>query len=139
MIHQTIRDRYITVVLAIFGSYSTVIGLFMMVAPREFFESLGAFGIRNDHYIFDAASFELPMGLLLWAAIWLQSWRRPALIYATAHWALHAVSHGIDTDHADGQAVGLAEFGGLVLGTTALIAAVFAVRRRDGVGCKETR
>jgi hypothetical protein len=83
-----------------------LLGLFMLLAPGEFFVTLGAFGPRNDHYIFDNASFELPLGLLLLAAVRWRSWRVPALSFATAHWALHALSHFVDTNHADGQIVG---------------------------------
>lgn len=128
MIHgQTrTRSRYVDVVLIAFGAYSVVIGLFMMLAPGAFFDTLGEFGPRNDHYIFDTATFELPLGLLLLAALRWPTWRVPALSYATAHWALHALSHIIDTDHADGTVVGLLEFAGLALGTVLLAVACAA-------------
>lgn len=107
-----------------FGVYSTLIGLFMLLAPGAFFDTLGAFGPRNDHYIFDNASFELPLGLLLLAAVRWPTWRTPALVMATLHWALHSLSHIIDTGHADGRLVGLLEFVGLALGTILLIVAL---------------
>ncbi|OMC05093.1 hypothetical protein A5733_20435 [Mycobacterium sp. NS-7484] len=113
--------RYPEVVLAVFGVYSVALGVFMLVAPGVFFETLGAFGTRNDHYIFDNASFELPLGLLMLAALRWRSWRVPALAFATAHWALHALSHLVDTDHAAGSWVGWLEAGGLVF-TTVLLA-----------------
>jgi hypothetical protein len=104
----------------------------MLLAPGEFFVTLGAFGPRNDHYIFDNASFELPLGLLLLAAVRWRSWRVPALSFATAHWALHALSHLVDTNHADGQIIGWLEFVGLAFGTVVLAfacaAAVSAMR-----------
>ena len=52
--------RYVGVILIVFGVYSVVLGLFMVIAPGTFFDTLGSFGIRNDHYIFDNASFEFP-------------------------------------------------------------------------------
>ena len=109
------------VVLVVFGFYSVALGLFKLVAPGLFFDTLGTFGVRNDHYIFDNASFELPLGLLMLAAVRLRSWRVPTLAFATAHWALHAVSHLVDTDHAAGTWVGVLEAAGLVC-TTALLA-----------------
>ena len=109
------------VVLVVFGAYSVALGLFMLVAPGAFFDTLGAFGVRNDHYIFDNASFELPLGLLLLGALRWPRWQVPALAFATAHWGLHALSHLIDTDHAAGSWVGWLEAGGLVF-TTALLA-----------------
>ena len=101
------RFRYVDVVLIVFGVYSVLIGLFMMLAPGPFFETLGQFGVRNDHYIFDNATFELPLGVLLLAAVRWPTWRVPALAFATLHWSLHALSHIIDRHHGAGQWVGL--------------------------------
>ncbi|CQD02095.1 hypothetical protein A5731_21570 [Mycolicibacterium conceptionense] len=113
--------RYPEVVLAVFGVYSVGLGAFMLVAPGTFFDTLGAFGVRNDHYILDNASFELPLGLMMLAALKWPQWRVPALAFATAHWALHSLSHLIDTNHAAGNWVGWLEAAGLVV-TTALLA-----------------
>ena len=111
------RSRYVEVILVVFGFYSVGLGLFMIVAPGLFFDTLGAFGVRNDHYIFDNASFELPLGLLLLAALRWSAWRVPALAFATAHWALHALSHLVDTHHRAGTGVGWLEFAGLAIST----------------------
>ncbi|WP_395309493.1 hypothetical protein V4U86_01225 [Mycobacterium sp. AMU20-3851] len=124
------------VVLLVFGIYSVVLGIFMLVAPGVFFETLGAFGVRNDHYIFDNASFELPLGLLMLAAVRLPGWRVPALAFATAHWALHAVSHLVDPHHGAGEWVGWLEAAGLVF-TTCLLAIALSksiVEQKVGVG-----
>jgi hypothetical protein len=118
------RSRFVIAVLLAFGVYSTLMGLFMLAAPGAFFDTLGAFGPRNGHYIFDNASFELPLGLLLLAALRWPTWRVPALAFATLHWALHALSHIVDTGHADGRLVGLLEFVGLALGTILLAVAL---------------
>jgi hypothetical protein len=129
------RSRFVTAVLFAFGSYSVLIGLFMMVSPGVFFDTLGSFGVRNDHYIFDNATFELPLGLLLLAAARWPSWRIPALAFATTHWGLHAMSHGIDPHHADGTAVGWLEFAGLVVATALLaIALRYSVNDRPSGG-----
>ncbi|OBK28265.1 hypothetical protein A5634_20750 [Mycobacterium asiaticum] len=125
------RSRYIEIILLVFGLYSVGLGLFMIAAPGVFFDSLGAFGARNDHYIFDNASFELPLGLLLLAALRWPSWRVPALAFATAHWFLHALSHLVDTNHRAGAWVGWLEFAGLALSTGWLAIALWlSVTRR---------
>lgn len=124
------RSRYVEVILLVFGFYSVGLGLFMIVAPGAFFDSLGAFGVRNDHYIFDNASFELPLGLLLLAALRWPAWRVPALAFATTHWALHALSHLVDTGHRDGATVGWLEFAGLVIATAWLAGALWVATRR---------
>ncbi|MDO3636797.1 hypothetical protein [Mycolicibacterium arseniciresistens] len=123
MTTATVRapSRYAEVVLVVFGVYSVLVGLFMLVAPGAFFDTLGNFGVRNDHYIFDNASFELPLGLMMLAAARWPSWRVPALAFAALHWALHAVSHLVDPHHGAGNWVGWLEAAGLVI-TTAILA-----------------
>jgi hypothetical protein len=108
--------------LIVFGVYALAIGLFMLFAPGTFFDTLGNFGVRNDHYIFDNATFEIPQGLMLLAAARRPSWRVPALAFATVHWALHALSHLIDPHHGAGDWIGWLEAGALV--ATAAILAV---------------
>lgn len=120
------RSRFVEVTLIAFGVYSVVLGLFMMLSPGTFFDTLGAFGVRNDHYIFDNASFELPLGLLLLAASRWPSWRVPALAFATLHWGLHALSHILDTHHHSGDSVGFLEFAGLAVATVILALALRA-------------
>jgi hypothetical protein len=125
------RARYVEVILVVFGVYSVLLGLFMFVAPGTFFDTLGSFGVRNDHYIFDNATFEFPLGLMMLAAVRWQSWRVPALAFATLHWGLHALSHTIDPHHAAGEAIGWLEAGGLV-GTTVLLAIALRASIVDG-------
>jgi len=120
------RTRYVEVILIVFGLYSVVLGLFMFLAPGTFFDTLGSFGVRNDHYIFDNASFEFPLGLMMLAALRWPSWRVPALAFATLHWGLHALSHIIDPHHAAGDSVGWLEAAGLVVTTVFLAIALRA-------------
>jgi hypothetical protein len=57
------KSRTVVAVLVIYGIYSTVGGLVMLLfAPGFLFDTIGGFGVRNGHYIFDLASFELPLG-----------------------------------------------------------------------------
>lgn len=117
---------FVEVTLVVFGIYALGIGLFMMFAPGTFFDTLGNFGIRNDHYIFDNASFEVPQGLMLLAAVRWRTWRVPALAFATLHWALHTISHVVDPHHGAGDWVGWLEAGGLAVTTVILAIALRA-------------
>jgi hypothetical protein len=117
---------FVEVTLVVFGLYSLAIGLFMMFAPEAFFDTLGTFGIRNDHYIFDNATFEVPQGLMLLAALRWRTWRVPALAFATLHWALHTISHIVDPHHGAGDWVGWLEAGGLAVTTVILAIALRA-------------
>ena len=116
----------VEVTLIVFGLYALSVGLFMMFAPGAFFDTLGNFGVRNDHYIFDNATFEVPQGLMLLVAVRWPTWRTPALTFATLHWALHAISHLIDPHHGAGEWIGWLEAGGLVLTTLILAMALRA-------------
>jgi hypothetical protein len=118
------RAGFVEVTLIVFGLYALTVGLFMLFFPGPFFDTLGTFGVRNDHYIFDNASFEIPQGLMLLAAIRWPSWRVPALSFATLHWALHALSHIIDPHHGAGDLIGWLEAGGLVVTTVILALAL---------------
>jgi predicted anti-sigma-YlaC factor YlaD len=120
------RAPYVEVALIVFGVYSVLSGLFMIVAPGTFYDTLGNFGVRNDHYIFDVAAFELPLGLMLLAAVRWPSWRVPALAFATLHWGLHALSHIVDPHHGAGDWIGWLEAAGLVLSTAILAMALRA-------------
>ena len=114
---------------------SLALGLFMMFLPGMFFDTLGTFGVRNDHYIFDNATFEIPQGLLLLAAVRRASWRVPALAFATVHWALHSISHIVDPHHGAGDLIGWLEAGALVATTVILaIALRAAVNAEKGAG-----
>jgi hypothetical protein len=104
------KTRVVVAVLVIYGVYSTVLGLVMIFAPGFMFETVGGFGIRNGHYIFDLASFELPLGLMYLAAIKWPGWRVPTLAFAAAHYVLHAISHLIDIGNATPPWVGAFDF-----------------------------
>jgi hypothetical protein len=120
------RAGFVEVTLVVFGLYALAIGLFMLFCPATFFDTLGTFGLRNDHYIFDNATFEIPQGVLLLAAVRRVTWRVPALAFATLHWALHSISHIVDPHHGAGDAIGWLEAGGLVATTVILAVALRA-------------
>ena len=123
------KTRVVVAVLVIYGVYSTVLGLVMLLAPGFLFDTVGGFGIRNDHYIFDLAGFELPLGVMYLAAVKWPGWRVPTLSFATAHYVLHAISHLIDIGNASPPWVGVFDFVAIAVGLVAhAIALWFAVQ-----------
>jgi hypothetical protein len=120
------RGGFVEVTLIVFGVNALGLGMVMLFAPGPIFETIGTFGVRNDHYIFDNASFEIPQGLLLLAAVRRVSWRVPALAFATLHWALHSLSHIVDPHHGAGDLIGWIEAGSLVFTTVILAIALRA-------------
>lgn len=111
------KSAVVVTVLLVYGIYSTLLGLAMIVAPGFFFDTVGGFGARNDHYIFDTAAFELPLGLSYLAAIRWPGWRVPVLAFATLHYVLHAISHLIDLATANMYWVGVFDFVVIAIGT----------------------
>jgi hypothetical protein len=110
----------INVGLVAFGAYLVGIAVWGVVAPGRFYEELGRFGARNDHYIHDVAAFQAATGVLLLLAVRRPTWRVPALTLASLEFGLHAISHVIDLNDADPQWVGVLELVGLVFGTAVL-------------------
>ncbi len=106
--------------LLAFGIYQIALGLFMVIAPGTFFDELAAFGARNDHYIRDLATFELPLAVLFLVAAFRPGWRVPALAFGALHWALHAVSHLLDIGDADPEWLGPFDFIAITIGTALL-------------------
>lgn len=127
------RDWLRTGLIA-FGAYQVALGLLQVVAPGTFFEEIGPFGARNDHYIRDDATWELALGFALVVAARLPSWRVPVLVFAIVHFALHTVNHVVDAGEAEPGWVGVADALALALGTGLLWALLAASRRREAAG-----
>lgn len=122
------KTRIVVAVLWIYGIYSTVLGVVMIGAQDFFFATVGGFGVRNSHYIFDLAGFELPLGLMYLAAIRWPSWRVPTLTFATAHYVLHSVSHLVDIGNASTPWIGVFDFVAIAVGTVAHAIALWFAR-----------
>ncbi len=123
----------IKVGLIVFGLPSLLLGLMMAFAPGAFFELIGPYGVRNDHYIHDTASFQIALAVLLLVALRLPSWQVPALVGNGIQWGLHTISHTIDVGGADPHWIGYFDLIALLAGTTLLILLAAAVARRERV------
>jgi hypothetical protein len=129
---RTARDNVVRAGLVVFGLYLVGIALFAAVAPETFFEEVGPFGARNDHYIHDVAAFQGAVGVFLLLAVRRPTWRAPALAVASLQFALHALSHLVDIGDADPRWLGVAEFIGLALATAILVWLLVRARRAVG-------
>lgn len=113
-------DRRLRVGLAFFGGVYVVTALFMIVAPGTFFDEVGPWGSRNDHYVRDLATYNLALGVVLLAALRFRSWRAPALAAAALQYAAHAVNHLVDISEADPEHIGPPTFAAIALGAILL-------------------
>lgn len=112
--------------LGAFALYNLALGLFMLIAPGAFFELIGPFGERNDHYTRDNATFGLALGVAALIAVRVRSWRLPVLVVLAVQFSLHAVNHLVDITAAQPQVVGPIDFALITLG--AVLAVFLAVR-----------
>ena len=82
--------------LIAFAAYHFAIAALMIFAPHTFFTAIGPFGVQNDHYLRDTATFNLAFGASLAIAYRRVSWRTPILCCVALQFALHAVNHLAD-------------------------------------------
>ena len=93
--------------LRILGVLQLAQGAFMVVAPSDFYDLVGPFGVYNDHYIRDVSTFYLALGAVMLVAADRQGWRAPVLAFAALQAGLHTINHIIDVGDADPVGVGV--------------------------------
>jgi hypothetical protein len=125
------KDGALRVLLVVFGVSQLALGLLMVVAPGTFFEEIGPYGTRNDHYLGDLASFYLALGAVALVASRRPAWRVPVLACATLQYALHSLNHVIDVGEADPRWLGPANLVSLVL-TAGLLGWLLTAANRSG-------
>ena len=127
------NERVLRIGLIAFGTLNLALGALMTLAPGEFYEKIGEYGVENGHYIGDVGAFYVAAGVGLLLAVGRPSWRAPLLVVSTIWYGLHAVNHLIDIDEAAKEGRGIADTVLLVLGTLALAwLAREATRAEDG-------
>jgi hypothetical protein len=133
-------ERDLRIGLFFFGGVNLLIGLSQFFTPGWFFDNIGPYGLRNDHYIGDVGSFYIAAGGALLFSISRPSWRGPLLYLGAAWYALHAVNHVFDVgDDNKGDAHGIAQTVLLAIGAAALYyLARVADRGEPSSGTSET-
>jgi hypothetical protein len=86
--------------LLVIASVQVVIGALLWLVPGFFFEAIGPYGVRNDHYMGDLATWYLANGAALFVAVRRVSWRMPVLFLTALQYALHSVNHLLDVGEA---------------------------------------
>ena len=120
--------------LIVIGAYHLGLGALMVLAPDTFFAEIGPFGVQNDHYIRDTATYNLAAAAVLFAAARLRSWRVPVLAFLVIQFALHSINHLVDIDEATPESLGVADFVGLLAGTVLLVVLLRLARRSTRTG-----
>jgi hypothetical protein len=108
------------ILLIVFAVTQILIGLLLWLTPGFFYDEIGPFGPRNDHYMGDLATFYLALGIAGLLALGRPSWRVPVLSLAVIAYALHSLNHLIDVGDADPSWLGPADLAAVFLGTLVL-------------------
>ena len=106
--------------LIVFAAAQVVLGLLLWFTPGFFFDEIGPYGTRNDHYMGDLATWYLALGGVALASVRQVSWRVPVLALAFVQNALHSVNHLIDVGEAEPSWLGPVNLVSLVLVTVLL-------------------
>jgi hypothetical protein len=116
------RDGSIVVAgLVAFALVNLVLAAMLAFAPHAFFEDVGPYGARNDHYMRDLATFYAATGIAGLIAIRRCSWRTPVLWLLAIEYGLHTINHLVDIDAAHSSWLGPANFASLAVATVALV------------------
>ncbi|HYP47287.1 MAG TPA: hypothetical protein VEQ61_01495 [Thermoleophilaceae bacterium] len=124
-------QRALPPLLAAFGAGQILLGALLWLTPGFFFEQIGPYGERNDHYMADVASFYLALGVVALVAVRRASWRVPVLAFSVLQYALHSLNHLIDVDEADPGWLGPVNLASLAL-TAALLGWLLARQGEAG-------
>ncbi len=109
------RDDLVPLGLLTYGALQLAQGAWMLTSPGTFFDAIGPFGARNDHYTRDAATWSLALGAaLLLTGLRARRERGAAagaagalLLFAALQTGLHAANHLADLGEADPRWVGV--------------------------------
>jgi hypothetical protein len=92
--------------LGVFGGAQVLLGALLWLTPGFFHDEIGPYGVRNDHYMGDLATWYLALGLGALVAVRRADWRLPVLAVAFVQSALHAFNHLLDVREADPEWLG---------------------------------
>jgi hypothetical protein len=116
-----VNEARLRTILMVAAVYNLLLGAFMFFAPGQFYDTLGKFPPRNDHYTKDVATFYIALGVVFYISVRFRSWRTPVLVFAALEYALHAINHLVDVGDAASDFTGWFDFFSL-----ALLAVLFA-------------
>jgi hypothetical protein len=106
--------------LIAFGAGQLVLGLLLWLTPGFFYDEIGPYPPRNDHYMADLATFYLALGAVALASVSRERWRVPVLTLALVQYGLHSLNHLIDIGGSEPGWLGPANFVSLLAATVLL-------------------
>ena len=119
-------------VLIVAGAASVLTGAWMFLSPGSFYDVVATFPPRNDHFVRDIGSFNVALGAAALYAAPRPAWHAPMLGVLTVQYGLHTVSHLIDIDGGEPEAIGVVNFVLLLVATLVIGAVALRARARPG-------
>jgi hypothetical protein len=114
-------ERTLRILFAVLAAYHLALGLWMTASPGTFYDVVGPFGTRNDHYLRDVATFYLAFAAGLGIAVRRPSWRVPVVAVVALQYLFHVVNHVVDISKASPGWVGPADVISLALVAALLV------------------
>jgi uncharacterized protein YjeT (DUF2065 family) len=125
-----VRPRTVALIFLALGAVHVALGVWMVFAPRSFYEALATFPPRNDHYIRDIGTFSAALGIAFVAAASRPAWRGGVLLVAIVQYAVHLGVHLYDLDRPPEEWVGPVTAALVAAGLALLALVAYAVNRR---------
>jgi Na+/H+-dicarboxylate symporter len=116
------NEARLRTVLMVVAVYHLLLGALMIFAPGAFYDSLGKFPPKNEHYIKDVSTFYIAMGVVVFISVRRRSWRVPVLVFITLEYAIHTLNHLVDVGKAGSDFTGWFDFFALAAATVILAA-----------------
>jgi len=127
-----LEERTLRLVVGGLGLFHAAEGLWMLLAPASFFDTIGRYGLENTHYVGDVGAFVLAYGVALLLCVGRPTWRAPLLAVGALWYAFHAFNHVFDIDEARSDERGIADTVLLLLGAGLLAWLSLAADRLSG-------
>ncbi len=108
------------------------IGVWMIVSPRSFFDTIGAFQAYNPHYERDTATFYLAFAFGAAVAVSRPAWRIPVLAMITLQYLAHSLNHAFDINRANNSWAGPVDVVSLALATVQFAVLLWLLTRGRG-------
>ena len=114
-------DEIVGIGLVVFSLINVVLAVLLAFAPHAFFKDVGPYGVRNDHYMRDLATFYGALGIVGLVAYRRVSWRTPVRWLLALEYSLHAINHLADVGDAHPHWLGPANLASLAIAAAALV------------------
>ena len=126
-------QRFARITAMVVGAFFLVSGMWAMLAPRSFFDTVAMFEPYNVHFLHDIGAFQIGLGAVLALAAFTADALFVTLTGVAIASAAHLLSHVVDRDLGGAPATDIPFF---AVVTVALIGAAVsrsgAVRQRAG-------